>query len=144
MRIGTLVAGVLVMAAGFGLAALVIGWPALLVGGPVVFGGLVVVLVTYLTAVQQQHAREYRYAQVAQQQWAAAVPAWDGSAGTSYVDRPAWSEYRPLQDEDTLDSEELAELIAGLPTGIDESSPDDDSRSNGSELTSDGSSGGAD
>ena len=144
MRIGTLVAGVLVMAAGFGIAALAIGWPALVVGGPVVFGGLVVVLVIYLNAVQQQHAREYRYAQVAQQQWAAAMPAWDGRSGTSYVDRPAWTEYRPLQDEDTLDSEELAELIAGLPSGIDDSGPDDNPRNDGPEPTSDGSSAGAD
>lgn len=62
MRIGTLVAGVLAMAAGFGLAAVVIGWPALVVGGPIVFGGAVVVIVTWLTGMQQRHAREHEYA----------------------------------------------------------------------------------
>ncbi len=106
------------MAAGFGIAALEIGWPALVVGGPLVFGGLVVAAVTYVTGMQQQHARQYRYAQVAQQQWAAAMPAWDGYGDSSSDDRPPWREYRPLQDEDTLDSEEMAALIAGLPAEL--------------------------
>jgi hypothetical protein len=124
MRIGTLVAGVLVMAAGFGLAALVIGWPALVVGGPLVFGGLVLAAVTYLNGMQQQHARQYRYAQVVHQQWAAAMPAFDGRSDSSYDGRTVWTEYRPLQDEDTLDSEELTALLAGLPSGVDVDSPD--------------------
>jgi hypothetical protein len=149
MRMGTLVAGVLVMAAGFGLAALVIGWPALVVGGPLVFGGLVVAAVVYVNGMQQQHAREYRYAQVAQQQWAAAMPAWDGYGDSSRDDRTPWQQYRPLQDEDTLDSEEMAELIAGLSSALQVGSPDADraaddspvdgrSGNNGSEADSPG------
>jgi len=77
--------------------------------------------------MQQQHAREYRYAQVVQQQWAAAMPAWDGYGDSSYDDRAVWREYRPLQDEDTLDSEELSELLAGIPTGLDIGAADPDS-----------------
>ncbi|MGI5130750.1 hypothetical protein ACQEVB_28365 [Pseudonocardia sp. CA-107938] len=114
MRMGTLVAGVLVMAAGFGLAALQIGWPVLVAGAPFVFGGVVVVLFTYLDAMQKEHARQYRYAQ-AQQQWAAAT-AWDGGPDAGYDEPPAWTGYRPRQDEDTLDSEELLELIRGVET----------------------------
>jgi hypothetical protein len=135
MRIGTLVAGVLVMAAGFGLAALVIGWPALVVGGPLVFGGLVLAAVTYLNGMQQQHARQYRYAQVVHQQWAAAMPAFDGRSDSSYDGRTVWTEYRPLQDEDTLDSEELTALLAGLPSGVDVDSPDIGSPDIGSPAT---------
>lgn len=149
MRIGTLVTGVLVMAAGFALAALELGWPALVVGGPLVFGGLVVALVTYLHGMHQQHAHQYRYAQVAQQQRAAAMPAWDGNGDSSYEDRSAWREYRPLQDEDTLDSEEMAGLIAEVSSALDVGSPDtggatDNSRAtnsadgNGSEVSSSG------
>jgi hypothetical protein len=125
MRIGTLVAGVLVMAAGFGVGALAVGWPALVVGAPLVFGGLVVALVTYLDGVQKQHARQYRYAQVARQQQAAAMPAWDGY-GEADHGRRAWTEYRPRQDEDTLDSEDLAELIARIPSGVDVEDTDHD------------------
>jgi hypothetical protein len=146
MRMGTLVAGVLAMAAGFGIAALGIGWPALVVGGPLVFGGLVVAAVTYINGMQQ-HARQYRYAQVAQQQWAAAMPAWDGYGDSARDDRPPWREYRPLQDEDTLDSEEMAALIAGLPAELGLPRPDTDrtlgnspadsgSDVNGSEISS--------
>jgi len=138
MRIGTLVAGVLVMAAGFGIAALQMGWPALVVGGPLVFGGVVVVLATYLNAMQQQHARQYRYAQVVQQQWAAAMPAWDGHGDSSSDDRTARKGYRPLQDEDTLDSEEMADLIAGLPAGLVGGSTDANRPNNGSEISSTG------
>lgn len=140
------------MAAGFGIAALGIGWPALVVGGPLVLGGLVVAAVTYVHGMQQQHARQYRYAQVAQQQWAAAMPAWDGYGDSSRGDRPPWREYRPLQDEDTLDSEEMAALIAGLPAELGLPGPDADgaagnspadtaSGTNGSEVGSPGDSG---
>ena len=100
MRIGTLVAGVLVMAAGVGLVALVIGWPALVVGAPLVFGGLVVVLVTYLTRTLHQ-GRRYGYAH-GDQDW-----TWDGPDAATYEgpDDP-WRGHRSLQDEDTLDADE--------------------------------------
>ncbi|MDN5860424.1 MAG: hypothetical protein L0H84_17600, partial [Pseudonocardia sp.] len=92
MRIGTLVAGVLAMAAGFGLATIVIGWPVLVVGGPIVFGGAVVVLVTWLTGMHQRHDRELRYAHAdLDDRWS----AWE-------------REHRALvssNDEDTLDSD---------------------------------------
>jgi hypothetical protein len=138
------------MAAGFGIAALGIGWPALVVGGPLVLGGLAVAAVTYVNGMQQQHARQYRrYAQVAQQQWAAAMPAWDGYGDSARDDRLPWKEYRPLQDEDTLDSEEMAALIAGLPAELGLPRPDPDraagnspadtgSGINGSEVSSPG------
>lgn len=107
MRIGTLVTGVLAMAAGFGLAAIVIGWPVLVVGVPIVFGGSVVVLVTWLNGMHQQHARAQRYAHAGDDD------AWydhDGDWPAERFDRG------PSGDEDTLDSDDA---WAGAPAADD-------------------------
>lgn len=112
MRIGTLVAGVLAMAAGFGLAAIVIGWPALVVGGPIVFGGAVVVLVIWLTGMQQRHNREHRYANA--DKYGRLDPhhgyvAYDGGFDDAYDDRSTWhtgyDAWSPNNDEETVDSD---------------------------------------
>jgi hypothetical protein len=110
MRIATLVTGVLAMAAGFGLAAVVIGWPVLMVGGPIVFGGAVVVAVTWLSGMQQRHAREYRYAHT--DRYGRTDPqhgyvAYDGGYEGAYDDPSTWQDgWSAGNDEVTVDSDD--------------------------------------